>query len=249
MDVERSLAVLILLALRVVPGVWWIAVSLRSALFGLLLGLGAALALWPLAGRLAPPELALGLPLWAAAPVELARGVVLGLGGLLPLWVLAWAGRMSDAFRDASADAAAGGTLERLYAWAAIAVLFASGAYRFVVGAIAGSLVEVPLGSAVSDLETFQEVMRGLSFLIARAFELGVVLSAPVLLVCLSAVLLLGLSQRVSAPLGAALLRGPLLPAAGLSAACLSISGILGEYPQLARVFVDTTRALLFRLR
>jgi type III secretory pathway component EscT len=244
-EVERPLGVLFVLALRVVPSFFWLGWPLRSAGLAFALGLGAAISLWPLALRITP-DLQLSA---AGAGRELARGVVLGLGGLLPLFALGWGGRIADAIRDPSPLEAGPSILERLYVSAAIAVLFASGGHTLVWSALTGSLVDVPLGGGQGDPSAIATIALELSRLLARAFELGVVLAAPVVLVTVTGALLVGLTARVSPLLGAALLRGPLLPAIGLSAACLSISGILGEYPQVAQVFIDATRALVSGLR
>ena len=246
LDAERTLGVLVLLSLRITPSLLWLAWPLRSTTLAFALGLGASLSLGPLVLRIAPDPLQLSA---ASAALELARGVTLGLGGLLPLLALGWAGRLSDAIRDPVPLDPTPSFLERLYLSAALAMLFASGAGTRVWSALIGSLSDVPLGAGAPDLPAISAIALELAKLLARAFELGVVLAAPVLLVSATAAVLFGLTARVSPLLGAALLRGPLLPVIGLSAACLCISSILGEYPQVAQVFIDATRALFSGLR
>jgi flagellar biosynthesis protein FliR len=236
-DPERALAVLLLLALRVGPLLLALFWSLQSPLLGFALALGASLALLPAALLLDGPSLQLS----AAAPWELLRGVVLALGALAPLLAFAWAGKLSEAAGFSRPPRA----LAQIYALAALAVLFGSGAHLLVLRALLASLSDVPLGAGSAGGEAIAAAALGLGQLLARAFELGVVLASPVLLVTLTAVVLFGLSQRVSAPLSAALLRGPLLPLAGVSSACLCISSILHELPRAAQVFLDETLALL----
>jgi flagellar biosynthesis protein FliR len=157
------------------------------------------------------------------------------------LLAFGWAGKFAEAAGFSRPPRA----LARIYALAALGVLFGSGTHLLVLRAVLASLSDVPLGDGSAGLQTIQAAALGLGQLLARAFELGVVLAAPVLLVTLTAVVLFGLSQRVSAPLSAALLRGPLLPLLGVSSACLGISSILGELPRAAQVFLDRTLALL----
>ena len=246
-DLDRALAVLGLLSLRLVPALAWLGWAARSVSLAVVLGFGASLSLWPLAIAIVPIEDARFSRLWSAAPWELARGVTLGLGGLLPLLAIGWAGRISDALRDVDArtDDLAGFALERLYVAGALAVLFASGAHASVFSALGDSLLEVPLGTGAASTPGVQIALLELAKLLARAFEIGVVCAAPVFLIVFTSALIAGLTSRLSAPFGTALLRVPLLPVVGLSAACLCISSILGEYPRLAQVFVDETSALL----
>jgi flagellar biosynthesis protein FliR len=236
-DPERALAVLLLLALRIGPLLLVLCWSLNGPVLGFSLALAGSLVLWPSVLALASPALQLS----AAVPWELLRGVILALGALAPLLAFSWAGKVSEAAGFSQPPRA----LARIYALAALAVLFGSGAHLIVLRALLGSLSEIPLGAGSAGLQAIQAASLGLGQLLGRAFELGVVLASPVLLVTLTAVLLFGLSQRVSAQLSAALLRGPLLPLLGVSSACLCISSILGEVPRAAQVFLDKTLALL----
>jgi flagellar biosynthesis protein FliR len=245
LEFEHALAVLLLLALRLSPSAWFLTWAVPSFTLRIALGLALSLSFWPFAMRIAPAEVALGPQLWAAGLWELARGALLGLGTLLPVIALGWVGRIQDASRDAVTGPDEPSPLERLYGVAAIALLFATGAHALVFRALAGSLSDVPLGAAGSTLARVQPVFLELAKLLARAFELSIVLAAPVLLVILTALAIAAASARVSAPLAAALLRGPLLPVVGLSAACLSISSILSPLPQVISTFVQRTLELL----
>ena len=234
-DPERSLLVLFLLVLRIGPLLLALCWSLGSVL-GPAMVLGASLALLPATLPLVAPALQL-----SAAPLELLRGAVLGLGAAAPLLAFAWAGKVSEAAGFAHAPRA----LARIYALAALALAFASGAHLLVLRALLASLSDVPLGSGSPGLSAVSASLLELGQLLARAFELGVVLASPVLLVTLTVLALFGLAQRVSAPLSAAVLRGPLLPLLGVSSACLCISSILGELPRAAQVFLDKALLLL----
>lgn len=240
-DPSGTLGLLLLLALRIGPT--WLALGLllEAPALAALLALCAALCVLPLAAPLA----AASLPLSAAAPLELARGSLLALGALAPLLAFGWAGRFSEAFMFASSVR----SFARLYALAALAVLFGSGAHLVVLRALLGSLGDVPLGSGSAAPSALGLASLGIAQLLGRAFELGVVLSAPVLLVSLCFALLFGFGQRLSPQLSAALVRGPLLPVLGLSSACLCISSMLGELPGAARVFVERALALVFGSR
>jgi flagellar biosynthesis protein FliR len=246
---DHALAVLLLLALRVSPAAWSLCWWLPSLTLKLALGIALSLSLLPFALRIAPAELALDPQLWAAVPWELARGAVLGLGTLLPVIALSWVGRLHDAGRDLLSKSEAQSPLERLYGAAAIALLFATGAHELVFRSLAASLSDLPLGAAHSDLARARPVFLGLAHLLARAFELSIILAAPVLLVILTALGIAAAGARVSAPLAAALARGPLLPIVGLSAACLGFSSILSGLPQALEVFLRDTLALLPGLR
>lgn len=247
-DLAHTLAVFILLSLRLVPSAWCLTWCLPGIVLRLALGIALSASLLPFALRVAPSDLGLGAQLWAAFPWELARGLLLGLGTLLPVLALHWVGRIHDASRDlARSDEPS--PLERLYGAAAIAFVFATGAHAQVFRALAASLLDLPLGAAIAPPGAAQPVFLDLARLVARAFELSVILASPVLLVILTSVAIAGASARVSAPLAAALLRGPLLPVAGLSAACLGISSILGALPQALSVFVEKALELLPGLR
>jgi len=161
----------------------------------------------------------------------------------------AWVGRLHDASRDALGNSELPSPLERLYGAAAIALLFATGAHALVFRALAGSLSDLPLGAATAGVAEVRPVLLELAKLLARAFELSVILATPVLLVVLTALAIAGATARVSLPLAAALVRGPLLPIVGLSAACLGFSSILGQLPQALDAFVRDTLALLPGLR
>ena len=241
MDPSRTLGILLLLSLRIGPT--WLALGflLEAPWLGTLLGLGAAFSMLPLVLPLVAPA----LPPLAAAPIELLRGTLLALGSLAPLLAFRWAGRFSEAFSFAAASR----SLARIYSLAALAVLFASGAHLLVLRALLGSVWDVPLGSGVADLGGLRAASLEIAQLLGRAFELGLVLSAPVLLVSLTFALLFGLGQRLSPQLSAALLRSPFLPILGLSSACLSISSMLGGLPAAARVFVERTLSLVSGLR
>jgi flagellar biosynthesis protein FliR len=247
-DLRHALAVLVLLALRLSPTAWCLTWSLPGSVLRIAVGLALSLSFLPFALRVAPAELGLDLPLAAAIPVELARGLLLGLGSLLPVLTLHWVGRIHDASRGlALTDEPP--PLERLYGAAALALLFTSGAHALVFRTLAASLSDLPLGSATTTFAAAQPVFLELAKLVARAFELSIILASPVLLVILSSLAIAAASARVSAPLAAALLRGPLLPVVGLSAACLGISTILSALPQALSVFVDKALQLLPGLR
>jgi flagellar biosynthesis protein FliR len=247
-DLGHALAVLVLLSLRFIPTAWCLTWCLPGTPLRIALGLALSLSFLPFALRVSPPELALAPQLWAAFPWELARGLLLGLGSLLPVLALHWVGRIHDASRDV-ARTADPSPLERLYGAAAIALLFVTGAHAPVFRALAGSLTDVPLGAAASPFDAAQPVFLELAKLVARAFELSITLATPVLLVILTSLAIVAASARVSAPLAAALLRGPLLPVVGLSAACLGISSILSTLPQALSVFVEKALELLPGLR
>jgi type III secretory pathway component EscT len=244
-ELEHALAVLLLLTSRLLPSAWCLTWSLSSFVLRIALGIALSLSLLPFALRVAPAELAIGPQLWAAIPWELARGVLLGLGALLPVIALSWVGRVQDASRDGLAGSEDPSPLERLYGAAAIAVLFATGTHALVFRTLAGSLSDLPLGAAGATLTAAQPVFLELAQLVVRAFELSIVLAAPVLLVISTSLAIAAASARISGPLAAALLRGPLLPVVGLSAACLSISSILSSLPQALSVFVQKALALL----
>jgi flagellar biosynthesis protein FliR len=241
--------VLLLLALRVSPVAWSLIWWLPSLTLKLALGVSLSLSLLPLGLRIAPAELTLGLQLWAAAPWELSRGLLLGFGTLLPVIALSWVGRLHDASREALSNPDPQSPLERLYGAASIALLFATGAHELVFRTLAESLTDLPLGAATSGLDQAQPVFLGLAHLLARAFELSIIVAAPVLLVVLTALAIGAAGARVSPALAAALARGPLLPVVGLSAACLGFSSILSGPPQALDVFVRDTLALLPGLR
>jgi flagellar biosynthesis protein FliR len=240
-DPSGTLGCLLLLALRIGPS--WIALGmlLEAPWLAALLALCAASCVLPLIA----PRGGAALPLSAAVPLELARGSLLALGSLGPLLAFGWAGRFSEAFTFTTPVR----SFARVYSLGALAVLFGSGAHLLVLRALLGSLVDVPLGSGAGDLAPLRPASLGIAQLLGRAFELGVVLSAPVLLVSLCFALLFGFGQRLSPQLSAALLRGPLLPVLGVSSACLCISSMLGELPTAARVFVERTLALVFGSR
>jgi flagellar biosynthesis protein FliR len=253
-ELSHALAVLALLALRVAPALVALAASIAAPWLGALLGLALAVALCPLALGNAPRELLLGSQLWAAGARELARGLVLGLGVWLPLAACGWSGRFAEAYRTSSAGDVPGpqrGRVEgppplaALFAGGALAVLFASGAHLLVFRALLSSLSDVPLGGAAGSPQAAQSVLLELAGLIARAFSLAFALSTPVLLCVASVALALGLVARIAGSIGASVVRGPLLAWLGLSAACFTISSILGELPPALRVFVDRTLALL----
>ncbi len=246
---DRTLAVFLLLALRLSPAAWSLVWWLPGVVLKLALGVALSLSLLPFALRIAPAELALGPQLWAAGAQELARGALLGLGTLLPVAALGWVGRLHDASRDALGGSELPSPLERLYGAAAVALLFATGAHALVFRALASSLSDLPLGAASASAAEVRPVFLELAKLLARAFELSVILAAPVLLVVLTALAIAGAGARVSPPLAAALTRGPLLPVVGLSAACLGFSSILGQLPQALDAFVRDTLALLPGLR
>jgi flagellar biosynthesis protein FliR len=248
-DSQHALAVFLLLAIRLSPAAWCLTWALPGFALRIALGFALSLSLLPFALRIAPPDLTLGAPLWAAGVWELARGALLGLGTLLPVIALGWVGRLHDASREALAVSGEPSPLERLYGAAAIALLFATGAHALVFRALAGSLSDVPLGAASATLATVQPVFLELAKLLARAFELSIVLAAPVLLVILTSLVIAAASARVSPSLAAALVRGPLLPVVGLSAACLGISSILSPLPEALSVFVHEALELLPRLR
>jgi len=251
-ELAHALAVLILLALRIGPCIWLLLGVTRVGSLRVLVSAGASVALWPLALASAPADLVLGLPLWAAAPWELARGLVFGVALVLPLWALGWAGRLSETLRDLRAAWDASEIplpLEVLYASGALALLFASGLHLTLFRGLVGSLLDLPLGIGVNASAGAQLVFLELARLIGRAFALSVLFAAPVLLVVLGLALTLGLGSRISGALSAAWLSGPLLPWVGLSAACLSVSSILGELPPALRVFLEKALALLSGLR
>jgi flagellar biosynthetic protein FliR len=246
---DHALAVLVLLALRVSPVAWSLIWWLPSLTLKFALGVALSLSLLPFALRIAPAELALGPQLWAAVPWELARGSLLGFGTLLPVIALAWVGRLHDASRELLSEREPQSPLERLYGAAAIALLFATGAHELIFRALAGSLTDLPLGAALSGLAQVQPVFLGLAHFLARAFELSIILAAPVLLVVLTALAIAAAGARVSPALASALARGPLLPIVGLSAACFGFSSILSGLPQALDVFLRDTLALLPGLR
>lgn len=246
-ELERAVSVWLLLALRVGPTVLTLAWLAGARALGVLLGLGFAASLLPLALAGAAPALQPGPQLWAAAAVELARGACLGLGAALPFAALGWAGRFSESFRASPlADAAARGSqpLAALYAGGALALAFSTAAHLLLWRALLGSLADTPLGSAARAASRIRDVALELARLFARALSLSLALSLPVLVCVASVALALSLAARSARPLGA-FSRGPLLPWVGLSAACLTVSSILGELPRALRVFVDRTLALL----
>jgi hypothetical protein len=236
-DPERALALLLLLGVRVGPLLVALSFAFDSIFLGFALALGASLVLLPASLPLAPPILQLS----AAVPWELSRGAILALGATAPLLALGWAGKLSEAAGFSRPPRA----LASIYALAALALLFGSGGHLLALRAVLGALSDVPLGAGSVRLQAVQSTSLGLAQLLGRAFELGIVFASPVLLVTLTALVLFGLSQRVSAPLSAALLRGPLLPWLAVSSACLCISSILSELPRAAQVFLNEALALL----
>jgi flagellar biosynthesis protein FliR len=250
-ELSHALAVWILLALRVAPTLFGLMWLVGARVLGVVIGLGFAASLLPLALAHAstPPALELGPQLWAAGAWELARGLCLGLGVALPLAAFGWAGRLSEAFGASPlGESAARGRglppMAALYAGGALALAFSTTAHLLLWRALLGSLADTPLGSAAADRSRIHELPLELARLAARALSLSLVLSLPVLVCVACVALVLGLAARSARPLGA-ISRGPLLPWVGLSAACLTVSSILGELPQALRVFVDRTLALL----
>lgn len=246
-ELARALSVWLLLALRVAPTLFALAWLAGARSLGLVLGLGFAASLLPLALAGAPPALAPGPPLWAAAARDLARGACLGLGAALPFAALGWAGRFSESFRASPLGEGAARSsqpMAALYAGGALALAFSTAAHLLLWRALLGSLADTPLGSAAAGASRVREVPLELARLFARALSLSLALSLPVLVCVASVALALGLAARSARPLGA-LSRGSLLPWVGLSAACLTVSSILDELPEALRVFVDRTLALL----
>lgn len=242
-------AVLLLLGLRLAPMAWlapWLAIEASVAL-PVALCAGLVLLLLPQALVLAPAALVLDSTLWLPAWFELARGVLLALALALPLHAFGWAGELSDQLRDPGLGAAAQSESSRsalgvLYRMAALAVFFASSGHTLVLSAIAATLREQPLGAVPAAVGP---ALLSAARLVVQAFDLSVVLCAPLLLCLLVAALLLGLLSRLAAPVVAQLSRGPLLPVLGLAVAMLCVSSILPQVPLALRVFVAQAQALM----
>jgi type III secretory pathway component EscT len=78
-----------------------------------------------------------------------------------------------------------------------------------------------------------------------HAFQLGVALSASVLIGTLLIAIVLGLLTRVAAPIVAPLAAPTLLPWLGLGLVCLSASSVLDRVPGVVRLFTRETTRLL----
>lgn len=172
----------------------------------------------------------------AVVATELTVGVVVALALGLPCAVLRTTGAIAQALGGSQAATSELGKLAGLVALVAIAA-----AGGFIGAAQLLLSVSPPLRAAsVPELT----LLRPLSELAVRAFELGVSMAAPLLLASVFVAVAAGLIGRVAEQRLSSV--GPaLLPWLGVAIVCLCVATWLDRLPELVRAFArDATRLL-----
>jgi type III secretory pathway component EscT len=249
---QQALMILALLWSRLAPLFFlapFIVLGARPSTLALALSIAGALVLMPiaLAGTPAPSQAHPALPLAAACGRELLRGSVLALGCALPLAVFASSGSLADALRGAGGADAADGVglgLTTLYGMAALVLAVLSGWHLPLLQLFLGGLRDTPLGQELMHASATRSALFSAAKLLQRAFEMGVVLSAPLLLGAWAAALVIGLLMRAAHLIALPMAASALWPWLALGAVCLSASVVLDELPSVAQVFLEQTQRL-----
>lgn len=268
---ERGLAVLAMVAARVVPMVALLPAFGAQALpMALRLGMGGALAAWfavalSAEGALAAPA-ALGRGALDAA--DLVRLLLMGLGELAIGVALAWlaglvfvavdmAGRLADGARRAdgagllaplSPDPAEGSTpLSGLYALLAVVVFAEMGGPGHVLAALVRSYEVLPL-AATPGADLSLRLLPLVARIMAGSIEVAVGLAAPVLVAVWLSDLVLALLTRLAVGLsGPVLLHSATAPLLGLAAVLLGLgvlrAGLEGWLSQIPALLLRTAEA------
>jgi type III secretory pathway component EscT len=227
----------------------WFVLRVRPSLLLLWLSLAGAGVLMPVTLAAQPVAPSPGLPLAAACACELVRGCVLALGCALPLVVFESIGVLSDALRGAlqptALDAAGPSLLGTLYGRGALVLSLAASAQIGLLRLFVETLQQTALGADLAALSGLRSALFGIVKLMLHAFQLGVGLSASMLIGTLLIAIVLGLLSRVAAAIVAPLAAPTLLPWLGLGLVCLSVSSVLEQVPGVVRLFTRETTRLL----
>jgi type III secretory pathway component EscT len=245
---EAELLSLVLLWARLAPLFLlapWLVLRAAPSLLSFALSLAGACALYPLALASSVAAVPNGLPLMAAYAIELTRGGVLALGCALPFVVFESSGVWADTLRGGLSVTGDASVLGRLYGFSALAIALAASAHLGVVRLFVDTLQAAPLGAPLSSDAALRSSLLAMSGWLLRAFTLGVLFAAPMLLSAWVISLLTSLLTRVAAPIAAPLGRSALLPWLGLAVVCLSTAGILDEVPSVVRLFNHETMRVL----
>jgi type III secretory pathway component EscT len=154
---------------------------------------------------------------------------------------------LSDALRGALQpsvlDAAGTSLLGTLYGRGALVLALAASAQIGLLRLFVETLQQTALGADLAALATLRSALFGIVGLVLHAFQLGVGLSASLLIGTLLIAIVLGILTRVAAPIVAPLAAPTLLPWLGLGLVCLSASSVLDQLPGVIRLFTrETTR-------
>jgi type III secretory pathway component EscT len=202
---------------------WWLGLSLALALAG---GLSPGLSL--------SPEALVDAVWWIPAVArELCLGLVFALAAALPWVALGWAVRVAE-----RPVLAAHAPLATLYVLAAALLVLSLGGHRAYVGALSGTLLDVPLGKGALEAEGFGTAVLAI---VGSAFGLSVSLGIPLWTALWLLDATLALVDRFAG--GARELgRSPLRGALALLIFALMLAPLTSRTPELVRASIREAR-------
>jgi flagellar biosynthesis protein FliR len=170
---------------------------------------------------------------------ELCIGLTFALAAAVPLLGLSFGVKLAE-----SPTRVAEAPLSRLYVLAALLLLLSLGGHRALVGALSGSLSDVPVGSAILHRDAFLSAVAGI---VANAFAVALALGLPLWMALWLLDLTLALIDRARQG-SRELARTPERALLALLCLSLLLAPLTSRMPELLRHALGQARALVLRV-